>query len=225
MPDKTFDAVIVGGGNKGLFIAMYLAKYAGMSVGIFERRHEIGGALATEEIAAPGFRTNTHATLQLPFYYLPLWRDFPEFWEYGARIDQYPCTDGAVFRNNQTCLAIYSDKHDMSQERTAGEIARFSEKDAEKWLRLRKLWMGKEMQYVQLDHLFRPAEERATDPKVLERQVDVYPQLVEVGAGVEPDSLVLMSTITRNAQEIWESKELQYLNVRFVLGSARQPMV
>jgi phytoene dehydrogenase-like protein len=219
MPDQTFDAVVVGGGNKGLFLAMYLAKYARMSVGIFERRHEIGGALATEEIAAPGFRTNTHATLQLPFYYLPLWRDFPEFWEYGARIDQYPCTDGAVFRNNQTCLAIYSDKHDMSQERTAREIARFSERDAEKWLRLRKMWMGQEMQFVQMDHLFRPAEERA-DPKVLERQIAVYPQLVEVGAGVEPDPLVLMSTITRNAQEMWESKELQYLNVRFVLGSA-----
>ena len=44
MPDETFDAVVVGGGNKGLFLAMYLAKYAGMSVGIFERRHEIGGA-------------------------------------------------------------------------------------------------------------------------------------------------------------------------------------
>ena len=43
MADLTFDAVIVGGGNKGLMLAMYLMKYAGMSVGIFERRHEIGG--------------------------------------------------------------------------------------------------------------------------------------------------------------------------------------
>jgi phytoene dehydrogenase-like protein len=219
MPDKTFDAVIIGGGNKALFLAMYLTKYAEMSVGIFERRHEIGGCLATEETAAPGFRTNTHATLQLPFYYLPLWRDFPEFWEYGARIDQHLCTDGAIFRNNQTCLAIYSDKHDMSQERTAKEIARFSERDAEKWLRLRKLWVGKEMQYVQMDHVFRPAEDKL-DPKVLERQIAVYPQLVEVGAGVEPDALVLMSTHTRNVQELWESKELQYCNLRFVLGSA-----
>ena len=219
MPDAAFDAVIVGGGNKALFLAMYLTKYAGMSVGIFERRHEIGGALATEEIAAPGFRTNTHATLQLPFYYLPLWRDFPHFWEYGARLDQHLCTDGAVFRNNQTCLGIYSDKHDMSQERTAREIARFSERDAEKWLKLRKVWMGKEMQYVQMDHLFRPAEEKV-DPKVLERQMAVYPQLVEVGAGVDPDPLVLMSTHTRNVKELWESKELQYCNLRFVLGSA-----
>jgi phytoene dehydrogenase-like protein len=219
MADQTFDAVIIGGGNKALFLAMYLTRYAGMSVGIFEQRHEIGGCLATEELAAPGFRTNTHATLQLPFYYLPLWRDFPEFWEYGAKLDQHLCTDGAVFRNNQTCLAIYSDKYDMSQERTAKEIARFSEKDADKWLRLRKLWLSREMQHVQMDHLFRPAEEKA-DPKILERQVAAYPLMMEVGAGVEPDPLVLMSTHTRNVKELWESKELQYINLRFVLGSA-----
>ena len=43
MADATFDAVICGGGNKSLMLAMYLTRYAGMSVGIFERRHEIGG--------------------------------------------------------------------------------------------------------------------------------------------------------------------------------------
>jgi len=61
--DLTFDAVICGGGNKALLLAMYLTRYAGMSVGIFERRHEIGGGLATEEISAPGFRGNTHANM------------------------------------------------------------------------------------------------------------------------------------------------------------------
>ncbi|NQT71427.1 MAG: FAD-dependent oxidoreductase, partial [Chloroflexi bacterium] len=46
MADETFDAVIIGGGTKGLFLAMYLTKYGGMNVGVFERRHEIGGCLA-----------------------------------------------------------------------------------------------------------------------------------------------------------------------------------
>jgi phytoene dehydrogenase-like protein len=222
MADETFDAVIVGGGNKALFLAMYLAKYAGMSVGIFERRHEIGGCLATEEIAAPGFRGNTHATIQLPFYYLPLWRDFPEFWDYGAKIDQHLCSDGAIFRKNQTCLAITSEKYDMNQERTAREIARFSEKDAEKWLRLRKMWLSREFQHVQMDYFYMPAEEKV-DPKVLERQIAVYPLLVEVGAGVEPDALVLSSPHTRNVKELWESQELQYCNLRFVLSGAMDP--
>ncbi len=222
MADETFDAVIVGGGNKALFLAMYLIKYADMSVGIFERRHEIGGCLATEEIAAPGFRGNTHASIQLPFYYLPLWRDWPEFWEYGGQIDQHTCSDGAVFRNNQTCIAVYSEKYDMNQERTAKEIARFSERDAEKWLKMRKMWLGRAMQHVQMDFLYRPAEDKV-DPKVLERQIAVYPELVECGAGIDPDALVLMSTHTRNVQEIWESKEVQYINLRFVLSGTIDP--
>ena len=148
MADLTFDAVVCGGGNKALMLAMYLAKYGGMSVGIFERRHEIGGGLATEETSAPGFRGNTHANIMLPWYYSPLYRDFPEFWEYGGQIDQYPVSDGAVFLNNKTCLAIYSEKEDPTQERTAREMARFSEKDAETWLKFWKLWQDDDFQRV-----------------------------------------------------------------------------
>ena len=217
MPDETFDAVIIGGGNQALYLAMYLAKYAGMSVGVFERRHELGGGLTTEEIAAGGFRGNTHAVIQLPWYHLPLWRDFPEYWDYGAQIDQHLCSDGAVFRNNQTCLAIYSEKHDPDQERTAKEIARFSERDAEKWLKLRKNWGEESVQRVEMDMLFNPAELRGT-PEMFERQLAIYPLLVE--AGVEPDSLILASNFMRVAREFWESPELQYCAVRFALSSA-----
>lgn len=219
MADETFDAVIIGGGNKALFVAMYLIKYANMSVGIFERRHEIGGCLATEEIAAPGFRGNTHATIQLPFYYLPLWRDWPEFWDYGCQMDQHICGSGASFIKEQNCLGIYSEMYDMDQTRTAKEIERFSKKDAEKWLKMRKLWLSREMQRVQMDMMFAPAEDRALDPNVLQRQLGVYPLLVECGPGINPDSLLLSATHVHNAQECWESKELQYINLRFVLSS------
>jgi hypothetical protein len=34
MPDGTFDAVIIGGGTKALFLTMYLTKYTNMSVGL-----------------------------------------------------------------------------------------------------------------------------------------------------------------------------------------------
>ena len=47
MPDESFDAVIIGGGAKALYMAMYLTRYAGMTCGIFEQRHEIGGGLCT----------------------------------------------------------------------------------------------------------------------------------------------------------------------------------
>ena len=157
MPDQTFDAVIIGGGAKALYMAMYLTRYAGMSVGIFEARHEIGGGLATEETAAPGFRGNPHAVMQLPWYHAPTWRDFPEFWDCGVQFDQHLCSEGAVFYKDETCLSIYSDKYDPTQERTAKEIARFSEKDAESWLKLRKMWTGDAMQRVQMDMFFLPA--------------------------------------------------------------------
>jgi len=216
MPDATFDAVIIGGGNKGLLLAMYLMKYCGMSVGVFERRHEVGGCLATAEISAPGFRGNTHANIILPMYYLPVWRDFPEFWEYGGQWDQHLCSDGFVFRDNETCLAIYSQKHDPGQERTAREIARFSEKDAEKWLKLAALEHSDEYWRCQADLIFNPAEFRIA-PEILTRQMELYPKMIE--AGFEPDSLVLAASSMRMIQEWFESPELQSCILRFAVSS------
>jgi phytoene dehydrogenase-like protein len=217
MSDQKFDAVIIGGGTKALFLAMYLMKYGGMTVGVFERRHEIGGCLATEEMTAPGFRSNTHANIILPWYYVPVWRDFPEFWEYGAQIDQYLCSTGSVFLNNQTCLTIYSDKHDPTQERSAKEIARFSERDAEKWLRVSKLDHSIEYQRVQMDSLMNPAEFNLA-PEVLNRQIELYPKLLEVG--FQPDSLLLSTSHMHAVLEEWESKEMQYCLLRFILSGA-----
>ena len=216
MSDETFDAVIIGGGTKALFLAMYLAKYGGMSVGIFERRHEIGGCLCTEEVAAGGFRGNTHANIILPWYYAPIWRDFAEFWDYGAQIDQYPAADGASFREDQNCLVLYSEKHDPEQGKSAAEIARFSTRDAENWLKLWQLWQLETVQQVQIDMLFNPAQFRMS-PEVLERQMMVYPDLVQ--AGFEPDSLILAASQLRAARELWESPQLQYCILRFALTS------
>jgi len=216
MADETFDAVICGGGNKALMLAMYLQKYAGMSVGIFERRHEIGGCLATEEISAPGFRGNTHANMIFPHHYPPLWRDFPEFWDYGGQWDQYLVSDGAVFRNNNTCLAIYSQKHDPTQERTAKEIARFSEKDAETWLKLWSVVDSEEAQRAVADMAYNPPE-LGRAPEVLERQMALFPKLLE--AGLAPDSMVMAATQLRTAQEFFESEELQYCILRFIVST------
>ena len=64
MADASYDVVMVGGGNKGLVAAMYLTKYGGMSVGIFEDRPELGGSWDTQEAVAPGFPTNICAHTQ-----------------------------------------------------------------------------------------------------------------------------------------------------------------
>lgn len=217
MADDSFDAVIVGGGNKALFLAMYLMKYGGMSVGIFERRHEIGGCLCTEEIAAPGFRGNDHANIILPFYWIPIYRDFPEFWDYGAQYDQHLCADGFVFADNETALAIYSDKHDPTWERTAKEIARFSERDAEKWLKIKELDNSDEFQRLTVDRCFVPSE-WLIQPEYMERQVAVYPKLLE--ADLAPDGMLLQASAYRAALEYFESPELQSCILRWCVSAA-----
>jgi beta-carotene ketolase (CrtO type) len=216
MADLTYDAVIVGGGTKALMTALYLMKYGGMSVGIFERRHEIGGCLATEEIAAPGFRGNTHANIILPWYYAPVWRDFPEFWDYGAQWDQHKCSDGFIFADKDNCLAIYSDKYDPTQEKTCREIARFSEKDADTWAKIWEMEQSEELRNMTMDMLFRPPEEQGL-PEVLERQALVFPYLIN--AGLEVDSVFLTANCYQVAREWFESPELQSCALRFAVSS------
>ena len=50
--DSNWDAVVIGAGPNGLMTAAYLAK-AGAKVCVVERRYEVGGSLATEEILFP----------------------------------------------------------------------------------------------------------------------------------------------------------------------------
>ncbi len=139
MADAAYDAVIIGGGTKALATAIYLAKYGGMSVGIFERRHELVGGLASSEAAAPGFVGDSHATNMQPWYYLPVKQDFPDFEEKGGKQAHFKVAHGVITRENQECCTVYHRYEDPAQERTAREIARFAgNKDAETYLKLHK---------------------------------------------------------------------------------------
>jgi phytoene dehydrogenase-like protein len=51
--DRTYDAIVIGGGHNGLVNGAYLAK-AGLRTLVLERRHLVGGAAITEELR-PGF--------------------------------------------------------------------------------------------------------------------------------------------------------------------------
>lgn len=55
--ERTYDAIVIGGGHNGLVNGAYLAK-AGLKTLIIERRHTVGGAAITEELR-PGFKFTT----------------------------------------------------------------------------------------------------------------------------------------------------------------------
>ena len=130
MADATYDAIIVGGGNKGLNLAMYLTKYAGMEVAVFERKHEAGGGWCSEEGVAPGFLADHHASGVGALYTIPLERDFPEWMELGGGYNDVKIGGGAIFKEDNSCIVTYNRIADPSGERTAESIAKFSQKDA-----------------------------------------------------------------------------------------------
>ncbi len=138
MADAAFDVVVIGGGTKALVTAIYLAKYGGMSVGIFERRHEMGGGLASSEAAAPGFIGDTHATEMHHYYYQPVQADFPDFEEKGGRLAYPDSVLGVITKEDQNGCVIYNMNVDPDQEKSTADIARYAgSKDAETY---QKLW-------------------------------------------------------------------------------------
>ncbi|MDY6973084.1 MAG: NAD(P)-binding protein [Thermodesulfobacteriota bacterium] len=136
MADESYDVVIVGAGSKSLVAAMYLTKYGGLSVGMFEERNEIGSGWSSEEPAG-GWAGNTCSNDHIYWYQTALYWDFPEFKDYGARYALTPTTVGTTFEDG-TCFLQFSafPEVDPDQERTAKLIDRFSKRDGDtyRWL-------------------------------------------------------------------------------------------
>ncbi len=111
------DVLIVGGGHNGLVCAFYLAR-AGLKVTVLERRGVVGGAAVTEEFF-PGFR-NSVASYTVSLLNPKIISDL-DLARHGLRIvnrqvsNFLPVSDGAYLAGTG-----------------AGEIAKFSAKDAER---------------------------------------------------------------------------------------------
>jgi beta-carotene ketolase (CrtO type) len=170
MADKTYDAVIIGGGAKGLITGMYLAKYGGMEVAIFEQKHEMGGGWCSDEGSVPGFVFDYHCVGVRPYYHFATERDFPEWKEeYGQMTRMVDVKTGiaAIFKEDQSSLITYNLLEDPGQERTAKSIARFSQKDADTWQRVMELY-----------RLFAPAfVEWVHHPPVAPDEMDILDRL------------------------------------------------
>lgn len=73
MADRSYDAVVIGGGHHGLIIACYLQR-AGMKTAIFELQSKLGGGVTSIEGPVPGFTMNPCASFTR-FYSHPAYDD------------------------------------------------------------------------------------------------------------------------------------------------------
>ena len=130
--ESEWDVVVIGAGPNGLITAAYLAK-AGLKVALVERRYEVGGGLATEEILYPGYYSNIHAIYHMMVDYMPVLRDF----DLGRH--------GLVWikPNLQTAM-VFEDGNSLQLTRmiedTVDSMHKFSQKDAVAFGRVMRHW-------------------------------------------------------------------------------------
>ncbi len=132
---ETYDVIIIGAGHNGLVCAAYLLK-AGYSVLLLEKRPVPGGAATTEEVMpqeAPGFKFNLCA-IDHEFIFLGPVIEELELHKYGL---EYLQCDPVVFCPHPDGKYFLGYK---SLEKTCAEIARYSERDAEKYAEFTQFW-------------------------------------------------------------------------------------
>ena len=123
MAEQGRDVVIIGGGHNGLVTAFYLAK-AGYKPLVLERGAQVGGAAVTDEFH-PGFRCSTLAHTAGPI--LPeIVRDM-QLEKHGLRLITPEVCVTALSPEGRA-LSLYQDA-----DKSAQEIAAFSQKDAAKY--------------------------------------------------------------------------------------------
>lgn len=214
MADASFDAVIVGGGTKSIVTAIYLAKYGGMSVGVFEERRELCAGLTSEIGHTPGFVADCHATSLCDWYYLPVKDDFPDWEENGGKIFHLTGSAGIISIEDQSCWVLYSHEKDPTRELTAQGLAKFScQKDADTFLRLWKaVGKGSKFEQAFLQEAYNPPVAPGTPSPVEKWTMDYLAQ---------PDCLVDYSFLDLPTiyamQRLWERKAVVYMFARLSL--------
>jgi phytoene dehydrogenase-like protein len=119
------NVIIIGGGHNGLVTAFYLAK-AGYKPLVLERRGQTGGAAVTEEFH-PGFRCSTLAHAAGPLR-PDIVRDM-QLEKHGLKMI-VPEVEVTSLTPDGRALTLYRDA-----EKSCQEIAKFSQKDATKYLK------------------------------------------------------------------------------------------
>ena len=131
---QAYDIIAIGSGHNGLVAAAYLA-VAGRKVLVLERQEWFGGGVVTRELTVPGFRHDQHSMAHIFILANPLIKndELGLLSKYGLSY-VYPETPMiGVFKDGET-LTLHKD-----QDKTYQEVAKFSKKDADAYLRLSEL--------------------------------------------------------------------------------------
>ncbi|MEM8672701.1 MAG: beta-carotene ketolase CrtO [Cyanobacteria bacterium P01_G01_bin.67] len=132
---EAYDAIIIGAGHNGLVCAAYLLN-AGYSVLLLEKRPVPGGAATTEEALpkeAPGFKFNLCA-IDHEFIFLGPIIEELQLQKYGL---EYLTCDPHTFCPHPDGRYFLAHR---SLERTRTAIARYSERDADKYVEFINYW-------------------------------------------------------------------------------------
>jgi phytoene dehydrogenase-like protein len=125
-----YDGIIIGAGHNGLVLQAYLQR-VGLKTLMLERSLHVGGGLYTvEDNAHPGFHHNVHAVFLRAISATPWFRDLA-LERYGVQLVE-PEVNLALHGEDGRCFVMHRDA-----EKTAASLARFSQKDADTFLRLR----------------------------------------------------------------------------------------
>ncbi|MGD9369418.1 MAG: NAD(P)/FAD-dependent oxidoreductase [Desulfobacteraceae bacterium] len=217
MPDSTYDAIVVGGGQHGMVLACYLQK-AGMNTAIFEIKSRIGGTMTTAPGPVPEFNRNVGASWTR-FYSHPAYEEF-NLKEKGLEYI-FPEGSEAMVFDNDTCLVGYTalkvvdeqtGRTEMSHEnlqKSLNEIARFSKKDADTAEELFRRYLAKWKTAI--------GKYRMTPPVPYGQKNELEKLLDDPKDGIDP--VYQYMTTTQLAYDLFESEELRTLFIRAAMTS------
>ncbi|MCP2267052.1 phytoene desaturase family protein [Promicromonospora thailandica] len=156
---RTVDAVVVGAGPNGLVAANALVD-AGWDVLVLEEQHDVGGAVRTAEVAAPGYRTDLFSA----FYPLaagsPVIRDL-HLERHGLAWSHAPSVLAHVLDDGPAAV-LRTDPED-----TAAGLEEHAPGDGDAWLRMFAGWSR--VRDPLLDALFSPLPAAGPVLRVLRR--------------------------------------------------------